>query len=942
MKRILLASSLQALACFVAIAAHAQAPGDLDLTFAGTGMVHLGFGNAQDFGYGMALQDDGKVVMAGYCYNGDRREVVVARYNTDGSLDPTFDHDGRVITSVTPSYDPTYVGEDLGYAVRIQADGKIVVAGLSRSGPGGGNNFLVLRYNTNGSLDNNFGVNGHVIQDFSGGDDEAHALAIQTDGKIVVAGSVSVPGGINYGIVRYNTNGTPDASFGSGGVVSIGNLIADAAYGVTLQSDGKIVATGWSVDNLGDERVSVLRLGTTGVPDPTFDGDGWVYTQPSAQFDVGNAVTMQPDPPSAERIVVAGLSGTSMVVLRYMPNGAPDPSFDGDGRVFVANSSGGARAVAVELSGGVAQHIVVCGSISSGGVSRFGAARFNLNGTPDAGFDGDGILTTAIGTSAGAGALLLPAGKLVLGGSSGVSTDVDFTVARYSSSGVLDATFDGDGIRSDPFGNSTAIGRAVTHQADGKIVIAGNVSEAASSRQRIGVMRLLTDGTQDPTFNGKGTVTTDVGTGDDVVGGVAMQADGKIVVVGSAITPDNSNSDIVVLRYLSNGQLDPSFSGDGILTMTIMELDRAQGVVIQPDGRIVVAGWTSNYSNADIAVLRFTTNGALDPTFSGDGLQLMDLSVDDRALAVALQPNGRIVVAGESWVGDISTGHSQTFVARLTDTGVPDPTFSGDGVVQPAVGFMGDAASALAIQPDGKIVVGGWRDLPGPTSQIAMLRLDAFGVPDAGFDGDGVLFTTVGNGGNHATGVAVQSDGTLLAVCGAAEVGARPDFGVASYKSDGSLNDGFVPGGKATYDFVLGSTDGAAVLSIDALGRIVVAGFASGLFGVERLLGMQALVDAPAEVAPSRTRVAIAGANPFTGQARVAFDLIRSGKVRLDVFDVTGARVRTLANSVWPTGRHQVEWDGADTEGRTAPPGVYFVRLALDDKTSTCKAIKLR
>ncbi len=944
MKQLAHFSALLAIAGFLATAAHAQAPGELDVAFDSTGMVHLGFGFAHDGGEGMVVQPDGKIVVAGFCYNGERREVVVARYNTDGSLDPTFSHDGKVITSVRYSQNPSFVAEDLGVAVALQGDGRIVVAGLSRAGPGGGNDFLVLRYNTDGRLDVNFGVNGYVITDIGGGADEGHALAIQSDGKIVVAGSASVGGDGKYAIVRYDTNGVPDPSFGSGGIVTVGNLLADAAYAVAIQSDDKIVATGFSVDNTGDEKISVLRLDTSGNPDLSFDGDGWAYAETSTEFEGADAVALQPDPPSAERIVVAGSSGGSMIVLRYLPGGAPDTSFDTDGMAFIPNSPIGARDVQVITPDGIATHILVCGSIDVAGQPRFGAARFLLNGTPDSAFDGDGVLTTTIGASAGAVAVLVATDKVLLCGASGATTDVDFTIARYDEAGVLDPTFDSDGMRTDPFGNSPANGRAVAHDPGGKIVIAGNVSEALSSVQRIGVMRLLTNGTPDPSFDGNGTVTTDIGLGNEIVGGVVVQPDGKIVVAGTLVTLDNLNSDIVVLRYLPDGQLDPDFTDDGVQVITLAELDRAQAVALQPDGKIVVAGWTSNYSDTDIALLRFDTNGQLDDTFSGDGIQIMDISaVNDRAIGLTLQEDGKIVIVGEFWKGDLVTGQLEAFIARFEDDGDPDLPFGGAGtaVADPSIGFMGDGAGSVAVQSDGKIVVGGWR-LAIDDTQAAVLRLQSNGAPDPGFDGDGLVLVTIGSGGNHANGVAVQSDGSIVMIGAGYDFGPRLDFAVASFKTDGSLNDQFIAPGKVTYDFVLGSGDFGAALSIDSSGRIVLAGQASGLFGVARLKGMQAFVDAPIAGVRNRSRVEIAGANPFLGSTRVAFELARAGTIRLDVYDVAGAHVRTLANSDWPAGRHRIEWDGSDAQGRTTPAGMYFMRLTLDEGNSTAKAVKIR
>jgi uncharacterized delta-60 repeat protein len=184
------------------------------------------------------VQSDGKIVAAGYSYNGSNFDFAVVRYNTNGSLDTTFDTDGKVTTAIGS-------GTDAAYSVVLQSDGKIVVAGNSRIGSN--DDFAVVRYNTNGSLDTTFDTDGKVTTAIGSGTDEARSVVVQSDGKIVAAGYSDNGPNFDFAVVRYNTNGSLDTTFDTDGKVTTAvGLGDDEAYSVVLQSDGKIVAAGYS------------------------------------------------------------------------------------------------------------------------------------------------------------------------------------------------------------------------------------------------------------------------------------------------------------------------------------------------------------------------------------------------------------------------------------------------------------------------------------------------------------------------------------------------------------------------------------------------------------------------------------------------------------------------------------------------------------------------
>src|SRR5919106_930041 len=230
-----------AVALVLAIANPAAAPpGDLDPTFDGDGKVTTDFAGGGDQAQAVAIQGDGKIVAAGIDRNlSGVGDLALARYNPDGSLDTTFDTDGLVTTD--------FIGQtDQAYAVAIQGDGKIVAAGRAFLGSTR-EEFALARYNPDGSLDTTFDGDGKVTTDFAAFNDNARAVVIQGDGRIVAAGFAVVSGTNDFALARYNTDGSLDSTFdGDGKVTTDFAAASDIAHSVATQGDGRIVAAGFA------------------------------------------------------------------------------------------------------------------------------------------------------------------------------------------------------------------------------------------------------------------------------------------------------------------------------------------------------------------------------------------------------------------------------------------------------------------------------------------------------------------------------------------------------------------------------------------------------------------------------------------------------------------------------------------------------------------------
>jgi uncharacterized delta-60 repeat protein len=421
----LLALFLVALPGGIALAA----PGDLDPSFDGDGRVTTDFGG-NDLAEGVAIQADGKIVVAGSSGPSNARDFALTRYNADGSLDSSFDADGRVTTN--------FGGDDAAAAIAIQADGKIVVAGVSNSA--GSVDFALARYNANGSLDSSFDADGRLTTDFLSSNDLAHDVAVQADGKIVAAGEALAGTAYNFALARYNADGSLDSSFDADGRVTTDFGSDDFASGVAIQGDAKIVVAGWSGPTNAQD-FALARYNADGSLDSSFDADGRVTTT-FGDADTAYDVAIQPD----GKIVAAGQTVTfnpptanDFALARYNANGSLDSTFSGDGRVTTDFSifapSDQAFAVAIQTDG----KLLAAGT----SMGDFGLARYNGDGSLDSNFSGDGLVTTDFGAGEIANGIALQTdGKIVAAGStvSGASFEGDFALARYLTAPAADVT----------------------------------------------------------------------------------------------------------------------------------------------------------------------------------------------------------------------------------------------------------------------------------------------------------------------------------------------------------------------------------------------------------------------------------------------------------------------------------------------------------------------
>lgn len=382
---------------------------------------------------------------------------------------------------------------------------------------------------------------------------------------------------------------------------------------------------------------------------------------------------------------------------------------------------------------------------------------------PSFGDAGQVATTFPIGSFATAVAIQADGKIVAVGAAAGASLDGEFAVARYDTDGDLDPTFGDAGTMVTPIaGGDGDEARSVAIQENGRIVVAGT-----DSWRKFALVRYRPDGDLDATFGGDGIVRTNFTPGDDVAWDVAIQDDGRIVAVGGA---GFGQLGFLMARYRRDGSLDASFGDDGRVVTKYLGAN-ARAVVMQPNDRIVVAGYNSH----GLALARYRADGRLDRSFSGNG-RIGPIVWGIFALAVALQPDGRIVVAGDFDIFAFG-------LARFRADGRLDRSFGGDGVVREEVDGVEQGASGIVIQPDGRIVATG---SSGPHEygddtipRFVLIRRLPDGRRDRSF-GIGGEVTTFFEGGGAAHGSALDLEGRIVVVGGAGE-GTIGSFALARY-----------------------------------------------------------------------------------------------------------------------------------------------------------------
>ena len=704
------------------------------MLFAQSGTLDLSF-NSSDFGFGsgggvnnsvntISLQNNGKIVFAGQFdeYNSFDRDRA-ARVESNGLIDPSFT-----------------VGDGFNDVVRasaVQSDGKILFGGDFSQFNNQSRN-RILRLNANGSIDNSFAIGG-------GAGASVFAIAIQSDGKIIIGGSFSSYNTtfINY-LVRVNPNGSVDNTF------SIGTGPNNSVRDILVQPDGKIIIAGLFTSHNGNAANRIARLNSDGSFDNTFNiGTG--------ANNLVNTIAIEP----GNKLVIAGnftsYNGSFINrIARLNPDGSLDNTFNvgtganafiikillqPDGKVFAMgdfitfNGQSRNRYARLNNDGSIDESFLITsgantsvlsavlqpdGKIVLGGLfalvngtAAYGVVRLNPNGSIDNSFNQSTGANNFVEELA-----VQNDGKILVGGNFQVYNGVDVGyLTRVNNDGSIDSTFSG-------FSGVNAEVKSIAIQPDNKILIGGGFTSVNGiSRNRIA--RLNSDGSLDLTFN--------IGTGfDNNVFEVTQQQDGKILVGGNFVFYDGNLSRRLI-RLNSNGTFDNTFN------VGMGSPDIVKSIVLRTDGKIIIAGATTYKDTVINGIAVLNTNGSIYngftyPSSSQGGIE-----------KVVLQPDGKIIAFGSFYEFN---GLNAESIIRLNEDGSIDNTF-----MYPT--NVNNPILTAALQPNGKIIIGGVFTSYNGSAQNFIARLNSNGTIDNSF--------VTGSGANsQIQSIAIQNDDKIL------------------------------------------------------------------------------------------------------------------------------------------------------------------------------------
>ncbi|MFN8304698.1 MAG: T9SS type A sorting domain-containing protein [Saprospiraceae bacterium] len=771
---------------------NAQNPGSPDSGFGQSGRVIQNLSQSFELAYGCAVLPDGKIIAGGDFWTGKKDFVFASRHLPDGSLDASFANNGY-------AYYGNETVDFLPFAMTVQPDGKILSAGWQFDGQS--TNGFVVRMLPDGSPDLAFGTNGAFIYDAIGASDQFNAIAMDANGRIVVAGRSNQGASNEAVVVRLLANGALDTGFGTNGVATLNALsgVSSIFYGLDVLPNGGLVCSGSRSGGVG----IVARFNSDGTPFVNF-GDGGLVTLDNSQGSTQLfAVSVQ----NNSQFVAAGFRniniGRAFLLVRLLANGTLDNTFGNNGESQLLIGSSNTLRDVLPLANG---KILAAGYMTGPDqISRAALVRFDSDGTVDLTFN-----PQPPAVSSGFYHLeTLPDGRILASGFRAGSTGYDLALASFLPDGASDTDFGDTGLGwqvqnldngSDVL-HQMALGTdatlwtsnelavqgtyALAHysdngnllsaqgmpqqlngvqfpsdfivQPDGKLLFGGGLGA-----DMLGLARWLPDGTPDNSFGDQGTLATTVGALEGLtVYSLAAQNDGKMLVQFEAYNSGNFSYDQYLARFLPDGSPDLSWNSTGLLNLSEnQDLLGIYTLEVLPNQKILVGGSYNYGEKAYIA--RLMPNGSTDYTFGVSGAFKFDLGLGDSEIVrdLAIDSDGRILAAFNSDVSGHSTG-----VLRLSPNGNLDLSFGDNGLVLVPNDHVPTAyedfydGPQVAVQSNGRVLLSTYR---GSNADFALYCFLSNGQPDTDFGLNGLSKLDLQGHNDFPTDLLIMPDGGIL------------------------------------------------------------------------------------------------------------------------------------------------------------------------------------
>ncbi|MES2485560.1 MAG: T9SS type A sorting domain-containing protein [Bacteroidota bacterium] len=709
--------------------------GVLDTSFGTNGKVITALGTNNNWANAVSVLPNSKFLVGGaYVSAHGEIDFALARFNANGTLDTAFGIDGKVVTSfLNNGHNYSFIN-----SIHPQPDGKFIVLGTSGMASVF-SKLAIVRYNADGSIDSGFGSNGKIISNLWPNSLSGNKLVFLSDGSFIVTSANLYVATQNYdiGVEKYTANGTPDTSFGTNGqvITSFGTGLNNARStpaAIALKADGKFVIGGSYFQN------NTLK----------------------------------------------------MAVAQFNANGTLDTTFDADGKVLT-NFGAGASSQGFQVFTGADGKITVAGGVNSNTATSFGLARYNANGTLDTAFDNDGMALYAFAAnddySVVENVALQPNGKFVV-----VCKPVyfmlessDFVIRRFNTDATIDTAFGTNGKASVTFDTGANEAQFAALTPDGDIIVTGKSTPLDAEHTEFGIAKFGANGIIDTSFGSNGKQTVAYEKGNDELAILLALPDDKLISIGSSGYRQSNNfvrKHIVLAKYNADGSPDVAFGTLGkVYSVFNDNINTVVAATLQPDGKIVVGNTYYNYSQNfySYEVIRYNANGSLDTSFGTEG----KVGVSFVPASIVIQPNGKIIVAGESYLGD---GLSAFNAARFNTNGTLDAGFGTNGYA--IVSYTGSAftSATTLLQPDGKIVMFGSVVNNDSSMVLKGLRFNANGTTDTAFGDNGTLILLPGAYAYLSYKCFLQPDGKII-VAGRG-LGTEVNFTTMRFTANGAID----------------------------------------------------------------------------------------------------------------------------------------------------------